>query len=59
MTRRIDWRDGAGPNDLNNVSVWESLMTKDRARIAKLSAKRKRLISKCYQKAARAAKSGR
>ena len=56
MTRRIDWRDGATKAEARTVAAYDGFMRTARDDIARWSRERHRLISRCYQKAARAAK---
>jgi len=56
MTRRIDWRDGATKAEKAEVATWSARILRDKLSLKTASAARKRLISRCYQKAARAAK---
>jgi hypothetical protein len=54
MTRRIDWRDGATKADLRNVENIDDHLRHFQKTVSALSANRKRIIARCYQKAARA-----
>ena len=59
MTRRIDWRDGATRATQTMVRAMDADLADLRKQAARVSAERKRLIAKCYAKAARAAKRGK
>lgn len=56
MTRRIDWRDGAEPKDVEDVQHLQAKMLRARTQLKRWSATRKRIIARCYQAAFRAAR---
>ena len=59
MTRRIDWRDGATRADRVTLKMIDAQIADHDLSASNYRKSRKRLIARCYAKAARAAKRGR